>query len=211
MKLTALFFACLMFIESVTLQATPIIVEDNFTIMKEIELKGKILSPNEEKFITIIDAKDPEKIMKVPSNTLIALKTTKEISAKEVKKGANISLRVAYDVRVKGETVIPAGTLAKGRVSYAQKPKMWGKPGKIEITVEELRMDNTTIPFTSDPLNEEGESRSGAAWTWFVVSLIILWPCIFVPFFLKGRNAVIPVGASIDAFTIKTLDLPIVE
>lgn len=203
-KLTALICAGLMLFQTFTIQATPTRNEEVF-MEDYVELQGMIkCNENADGSSTLVNVDTPNEKIKVPSNTPITLRTTKNISAKEVKKGADIDLRVVYDVRVDGKIVIPAGAIAKGKVSFAQKPKMWGKPGKIEIVVEELRMNDTVISLNSAPYTEEGESRATSAWIWFGVSLIILWPCIFVPFFLKGRDAVISIGTTIDAYTSKT-------
>lgn len=189
-RLVTLFLSVLMFVHSFTLLAVPVAYLSE-TINTGMELEGWLCSVGE-----------PESL---PANTLVTLKTTRTITSKDIRRGEEITLRVAYDVMVKGKTIIPAGTLAIGRITHVRKPRLWGKPGEIALMVEELQLEGRTIALSSDAVREEGESRATAAWIWFGVSMIILWPCIFVPFFLKGRHAVVPANTSVDAFTTQSL------
>ncbi len=144
------------------------------------------------------------------AGTAITLQTTQQISSQYLVAGQNIDFRVVYDVIADSEVVIPAGSIAKGTVVHAQKPKMFGKPGVISIKVNSVQaVDGQQIPLSSNVQMREGQNQKAIAWGIFVVSLFILWPLIFVPFFIKGKNAVIPQGLNMDASTTTNAQIEI--
>lgn len=209
-QILALLSAGLMFMQSVTLQAMPT-VHDTTILDKNIVLDGflQYTEPTEE--IVMVNSENEKEIVTLPAMTTVSLRSTQTITSKDVKKGAEVHFQVVYNIKLKGKTVIPAGSIAKGKITYAQRPKMWGKPGKIEITIESLSVGNETLPLSSSPYTEEGESRATTAWIFFGVSLIILWPCIFVPFIIKGKEAILTPHTTIDAYTKKAHVLPVIE
>lgn len=209
-QISALLCAGLMFMQSVTLQAIPVIHNADF-VNKDKLLEGWLQSAEQAEEIIIVNAENEKETVKLPAMTTVSLRPTQTVTSKEVKKGAKVQFQVIYDVRVRGKTVIPAGSFAQGYVTYAQRPKMWGKPGKIEITVESLSVEDKMITLFSQPYTEEGESRATTAWIFLGVSLVILWPCIFVPFIVKGKEAILTPYTTIDAHTTKTEVLPVVE
>src|SRR5690554_486436 len=66
------------------------------------------------------------------AGTNIALETVSMIQSDLVSVGQTIDFRVKYDVKVNNQTVIPAGSIAKGQVMRAQKAKGIGKAGFLE-------------------------------------------------------------------------------
>lgn len=208
-RLVSLFFSALMFMQSIHLQAMSVF--DYLMINKGTELCAVIQSLGEDENICMVNTREPKEKIFLPANTRIALKTMEDLYQKDIKNGADILLCVAYDIKVKGKIVIPAGSIARGQVTNVQRPKMWGKPGQIKISVTEVFTETETIALMPNSYSEVGESRSTAAWILFGVSMLILWPCIFVPFFLKGKHAVISKGRTIDVFTAQTLKLSVIE
>lgn len=138
----------------------------------------------------------------LPANTPISLKVENSISTRTAKVGDIITLRVAYNVMKEGQIVIPAGSIAKAQISYLKKPKIFGKAGEIRMAVESLIMPNgNDIKISANELNNQGDSKAAVAWVCFGVSLIILWPLIFVPFLIKGKDAEINANTTVEAFT----------
>ena len=139
--------------------------------------------------------------VRIPANTMVSFTTEQSISSKTAKPNMEIPLRVAYDVIIDGQVVIPAGSMATGLVIEAKKAKIFGKPGYLSIGVERIEMSRGFIPMSSRDFTDQGDSRAAIAWVCFGVSLIILWPLVFVPFFVKGTEAEIPAGTRISAYT----------
>ena len=70
------------------------------------------------------------------------------------------------------------------------------------MAVESLIMPNgNDIKISANELNNQGDSKAAVAWVCFGVSLIILWPLIFVPFLIKGKDAEINANTTVEAFT----------
>ena len=138
----------------------------------------------------------------IPQNTQVTFTTEQNLSSKTALVGMEIPLRVAYDVIIDGQVVIRSGSIATGRVIEAKKARIFGKPGYLSICVERIEMSGGSIAVSSREFTDEGESKAGLAWVCFGVSFFILWPLIFVPFFIKGREAESPAGTRLSAYTV---------
>jgi hypothetical protein len=157
-----------------------------------------------EQEIGILAPDNSEEPIYIPANTPISLRLENTISTENCKEGDNVNLRVSYDIHVNGKTVIPAGSIGKSIVSLVEKPKIFGKAGKISLKINSvITPDGKFIAVSGNDFTRNGESRATQAWVWFGVSLLILWPCIFVPFFLKGKQAEISSGTIFDVYTVK--------
>lgn len=220
--ITKPFAVCLSFMllfftfQSQTAQAAnPADFENGKLIRKQkVEVQAYLCNTNEHPVINelIAAGKDKEltEYVTLKAGTPVTLQTTQQISSQYAMAGQSIDFRVVYDVSVDGKVVIPAGSVAKGTVVNAQKPKMFGKPGIISIQVKSVQAaDGQQISLSSNTQMREGDNKKALAWILFGVSLIILWPLIFVPFFLKGKNAEIPQGMNIDANTTTNVNIAI--
>ena len=71
------------------------------------------------------------------------------INGKQVHAGQTIDLRVKYDVVVNGYTVISAGAPAKAIISSAEKNKMLGKGGELQLMPQYVQtVDGQFLPVT---------------------------------------------------------------
>ena len=74
-----------------------------------------------------------EQTVVLKAGTVIPLETINVIKSDNATVGRTIDLRVTRDVDVDGQTVIPAGSIAKGQVTRSEKAKGLGKAGFLEI------------------------------------------------------------------------------
>ena len=129
------------------------------------------------------------------AGTPIILRTVNAINSKMMTFGSVIPFEVAEDVVADGVVVILAGTPVKGEVVAFRNRIIFGGAAKMTIAVSQVNtIDNKTANVEGSQ-QFKGQSNSGIAWACFVVSLIILWPLILVPFFVKGKDVEISSGA----------------
>jgi len=137
------------------------------------------------------------------AGTLIILETVQAFQSDLATPGMTIDFKVRSDVKVKGEVVIKAGTMAKGQVVRAQKAKGVGKAGHIEIQVRSVEaVDGQEVLLTGGNLHQEGEDKQTAA---LVLGILL---CIL---FLtkKGKNAEIPVGTRVDGTVATNMEIEV--
>lgn len=133
------------------------------------------------------------------AGTAIVLETTSYLNSDLLAPGQLIDFRVKYDVIAGDIVVIPAGTIAKGQITRTQFAKGLGKPGYIEIQVNNVQaIDGSIIPLTGGNLYQEGDERQTEA--------IVLGVLICILFLtMKGENAEIPAGTQINAVSAGTV------
>lgn len=127
------------------------------------------------------------------SGTPILLETTQMINSEFLSIGQSIDCRVRFDVKVDGQTVVKAGSIAKGQVTRVESARGLGKEGYVEIQMKSVRaVDGQMVPLMSGNIFREGEDKKTLAWGAgiFLCFLFLL---------VKGENAEIASGTSIDA------------
>ena len=118
--------------------------------------------------------------------TPVYMLSQSELSSKTARVGDRFELRVAEDVIVEGQIVIPAGTRGVGEVSRAEKKGMFGKSGKLDTRVLYARMGNININLAGSA-NDEGKGGTAGV----VAAAVFLLP--LAPF-ITGTSAVLPPG-----------------
>lgn len=142
-------------------------------------------------------AETSEAIM-LPANTEIALHTVQDLTSKKAHKGDQVALVVTEDVMANGAIVIRKGTLALGRIAFAQDTGAFGQSGKLQIEPLYIQMNGITIRLQGSVF-KKGTVTAGAA-----AGLIVLTPG------MTGRSAKIPAGTVIPAATLRDVHLPTV-
>ncbi|RDV06244.1 hypothetical protein DXH95_02060 [Sphingorhabdus pulchriflava] len=134
----------------------------------------------------------------LPANTEIALSTVQDLTSKKAHKGDQVALVVTEDVMADGAVVIRKGTLAVGRIAFAQDTGAFGQSGKLKIEPLYIQLNGTTIRLQGSVF-KKGTVTAGAA-----AGLIVLTPG------MTGRSAKIPAGTAIPAATLRDVKLPTV-
>jgi len=137
------------------------------------------------------------------ANTPILLELSQPINSKNNKPNSTIDLRVRHEVRVNDKVVIPYGTMAKGQVTMAEHARGCGREGIIEIKATTIQLpDGTVINVNSSPLKHTGKNKKGLAWGLSVGGCFVVSPLSFFFLLIKGNEAEISQGTSIDTYTI---------
>ena len=138
----------------------------------------------------------------LPANTEVIVRTNEELTSKggAMKVGYSFRLTVAYDVKVEGITLIPAGTTALGEVSKRTGKGVFGKSGKLEIELQSIDLNGQRIPI-SGKYRQAGEGNTLAA----VGAVVLSAPLLFV----TGKSAIIPRGKELAAYTMVATSIPV--
>lgn len=140
---------------------------------------------------------EPEaRTLTLPANSEVVLRMAEELTTKggQAKEGQMFRLTVAFDVKVDGVTVIPAGTPATGEVTWKTGRAVFGKSGKMEIALRYINLDGERIPVEGE-YRQEGEGDTLAA----VGAVVLAAPLLVI----TGKSAVIPRGKEMMAHTVE--------
>lgn len=133
------------------------------------------------------------------AGTIIPLRSIATVHAKDCEVGQQVKFRVTEDVKVNNTVAIPAGSIALGKVTLAQKSSLAGTKGRLNIAMDYLLLDNGEKIYLSGDVFVSGKNRTPLA----VITGLFIWPCIFIP----GTGAVMPEGYECTANTSATIDV----
>lgn len=134
-----------------------------------------------------------QKEVTVKAGTIVPLKATNTVLARDVKQGDKVAFSVARDINVDGVTAIPYGTVASGTVTLAKKSAWFGTRGRLTVNVNELVMpDGTVIPLQNGEVKIQGKNRTALS--------VILFLFVTVPAAaITGSRAELQSGYEIQA------------
>lgn len=124
---------------------------------------------------------------------MVVLETTDGLSSASAKLGQAVPMRVKYDVKVNGQTVIQAGAPASGQVMAVMHHKGVGKQGNLAVKASAAQaVDGQMVPPTGGNIDTAGEGTAGSS---------IALAAVVSPLFLlkKGKEATIPAGFEMQA------------
>lgn len=135
------------------------------------------------------------------AGTAIPLELTQAINSRLVQAGQTIDFRVRSDIKVGNQVVIPAGSIAKGLVTRAEKSKGLGKEGYVEVQIKSVTaVDGQQVVLAGNNLYREGEDKQ-------TLSIILgIFVCLLF-LTMKGKDAEIPVGTAVDASTATNTEI----
>ena len=137
------------------------------------------------------------------AGTSIPLETMNVIKSNNATVGRTIDLRVTRDVKVDGQTVIQAGSIAKGQIIRSEKAKGIGKAGFLEIQIKSVTaIDGQEVYLSGGNINEEGDDKQSLA---IVLGIFV---CILL-LLIKGKDAEIPPGFSINSNVASTMNIEV--
>lgn len=129
----------------------------------------------------------------LPTGTPIPVVLTENINANINAVGETVNLKVAIDVVVDGEVVVPKGALVTARVGLAQKRKSLGKAGELQFfPVRVQTIDGQWVPLEKDNFGAKGRTRTGAT-----IGHVIVWGPLGL--FAKGRAGYVLRGLEYEA------------
>lgn len=140
----------------------------------------------------VILSSPTESVLRAGTEVPLRMSETINSNNKSLREGARIRLEVAQSVMLGSAIVIPAGSLATAEVTEVRHKGMWGKSGRIEARVLNVRVGDRLIRL-SGTFNDKGVTGTAG-----VVTSIALVP--LAGFFVTGTSANIPAGSGVKAF-----------
>jgi hypothetical protein len=109
---------------------------------------------------------------------------------------------VAEDVVVNGTVVIKAGTLALGKVTFAQTKRHLGRAGSLDIEADKTHaVDGSKVELHAQE-GSKGKGKAGAMAAGMLITATGLGAPVGALFLLKhGKDATIPAGSILTAYT----------
>lgn len=138
--------------------------------------------------------------IKIPASTVVVVKSTRQLSSKQLKTGQEVILTVATNVNVKGNTVIKAGSPVISLVETAESAGMVGQAGRLTISIQSTTAVDGSNVSLSGNFYTKGESKTGES----VAVGVILCPLALL---CKGEEGDIPAGAQARALTMGEYDV----
>jgi hypothetical protein len=122
-------------------------------------------------------------------------------NGKKLRVGQRVRLTVGSDVRLGTAVVIPAGSPAEAEITDVRNKGMWGKSGRIEARVLNVRVGDRLIRL-SGSFDDKGVTGTAG-----VVAAVALVPV--AGFFVTGTSATIPAGSGVKAFLDEDLRIAV--
>jgi hypothetical protein len=137
------------------------------------------------------------------AGTEVPLVMSQSISSndKSLRAGNQIRLQVANSIMLGGAVVIPAGSPATAEITEVRRKGMWGKSGRIEARVLNVRVGDRLIRL-SGTFDDKGVTGTAG-----VVGAIVFVP--IAGFFLTGTSASINAGSGVKAFLDEDLRIAV--
>jgi len=147
----------------------------------------------------------------LPINTPIRLKLNQNLSSGSNSTNERIDFEVLEAVKVDGVVVIEQGAIAMGTITLSQPKRRMGKAGKLDITLDNVRLFNGKTTSISAVKQVTGGGHGGAVTAGVVVTALVFWPA--APFFLlmHGKDTQIPRGTEVTAYTSGDTSLSVVK
>ncbi len=138
----------------------------------------------------------------IPKGTVIDVELTSEISSKTCHKGDIVPLQTLSNLVINDVMIIPAGTKVNGVVTVARKNGMFGRSGKLEFTINEVKtLNNIKVPLQYVGKKKAGDDGGAVA----VAAAVTLVGGLF----MKGKNVSFPAGTEFEATVSSDTDLQV--
>ena len=111
---------------------------------------------------------------------------------KSLRTGKQIRMQTASPIMLGGSIVIPSGSPVTAEVTEVRRKGMWGKSGRIEARVLNVRVGDRLIRL-SGTFDDKGVTGTAG-----VVAAVAFVP--IAGFFVTGTSANIPAGSGVKAF-----------
>ena len=144
----------------------------------------------------------------IPENTVLKLRFMDELSPAKSKAGDFVRLELTDDLIVDQHLVAPAGSLLITEVREVKRPRMFGIPGEVRLTFEELRPLGPQRPTVfvgaaaqkaiKDARKAGGKGEGGivGAGAVSIAGAVLLGPVgLMSGAFIRGNSIKIPVGS----------------
>jgi hypothetical protein len=132
--------------------------------------------------------------------TPVKLRIGRNVSSADAKIGEHVDFEVLEEVQVMGVVVIAKGATASATVTEAQSKRRMGREGKLEMTLDSVRLvDNEKAALTATA-GGKGGSHTGAMVGAMVGTAIFTLGGSALFLLMHGKDITIPKGAETTAY-----------
>ena len=132
--------------------------------------------------------------------TPVKLRIGRNVSSADAKVGEHVDFEVLEEVQVMGVVVIAKGATASATVTEAQPKRRMGREGKLEMTLDSVRLvDNEKAALTA-VAGGKGGSHTGAMVGAMVGTAIFTLGGSALFLLMHGKDITIPKGAETTAY-----------
>ena len=144
------------------------------------------------------------------AGTQIVVESTQTYTSENLAPGQSINVRVKYNIVVKKQTLIAAGSMGNATISRINKPKIFGKGGEMIVQVQNIQsVDGQQIPVTGIPMILKGDNRAGLAWGLSIPLFLLTVIGGGVGFLIKGKPAELRSGMTLNANVASDMEVEV--
>jgi len=132
--------------------------------------------------------------------TPVKLRLSRNVSSADAKTGETVDFEVLEEVKVGEVVIIAKGGTAWGTVTDAEAKKRMGRGGKLDMTIDTVRLVDGEKAALRGVKNVTGGGHTGAMVGGMVAVSLIAWPAAPFFLFMHGKDITIPKGTEITAY-----------
>ena len=137
---------------------------------------------------------------RLQDGTGVRMRTTQTVSSADAKVDDRVDFEVLEEISVCNTLVIAKGATAWGTVVEAQPKRRMGRGGKLNVTIEGVRLVNGDKVALRAVRETSGKGSGGAMTAGIVATSLIVWPAAPFFLFMKGKDITVPKGTEITAY-----------
>jgi len=130
----------------------------------------------------------------------VKLRLSRNLSSADAKTGETIDFEVLEEVKADDVLLIARGATALGSVTRAEKKKRMARGGKLDVTIDYVRLVNGDKAALRGVRETSGGGHTGAMTGAIVATAIVVWPAAPFFLFMHGKDTTIPKGTEITAY-----------
>jgi hypothetical protein len=142
----------------------------------------------------------PQPKLVLEDSTPVKIRIARNVSSADARTGEQVDFEVLEEVKVADLIVIPKGGVAWGTVTDAQPKRRMGRGGKLDITIDAVRLTSGEKAALRAVRELKGGGKTGAMTAGIVVTGLIVWPAAPFFLFMHGKDITIPKGTEITAY-----------
>lgn len=151
----------------------------------------------------------------IPARTPVFFTLDTMVSSKTAKPGDFFQVKVAEDLKINDQVLVPAGTPATGEVIHAQKAGGGGKAGELLVTIRYIELNGQKIKMRSF-LPIQGKSNSDTAITTSAVLAATIPVISPLALFIRGGQIEIPANTYVQALVaadsiVAPVSVPVIQ
>jgi hypothetical protein len=139
------------------------------------------------------------------SNTLldgtpVKLRIGRNVSSADAKVGEHVDFEVLEEIQVMGVVVVAKGATASATVTEAQAKRRLGREGKLEMTLDSVRLVNNEKAALTATAGGKGGTHTGAMVGAMVATAVFTLGGSALFLLMHGKDITIPKGAETTAY-----------